>query len=96
MKTTCTVNRQQNPEYVSGSKDKGYFVFSVQGVERRGASTQCLSIEGRAEFAKGDPIAASAARKAASKNAWSESRTWVRELGELARTDSHLTSERDD
>ncbi len=97
MKTTRTVNRSQAPEYAAGSKDKGYFTYTVQGLERRGThSVEYYSHEGRAEFTTGDPTAARDGRKAAEKAAWAAARAWVRELGELVRTETELTSERED
>ena len=44
--TFRTVNRNQKAEYVTGSRAKGFYVFSIQGVERKGASTQYFSLDG--------------------------------------------------
>lgn len=79
---TRKVNRNQKAEYVGGSRAKGWYVYSVQGVETYGATTQYFSCEGeRCPLAK-DAIQA----------AWKASREWVAEIGEVTKTDAEYRS----
>lgn len=78
MAKTRTVNRNQKAEYVGGSRAKGWYVYSLQGVERQGASTQYFQIDGAPK-----PDA-----KAAIQAAWTAAREWVAELGEVVKTDA--------
>jgi len=68
-----TVNRRQKPQYESGSKKEGFYVFSVQGVERiNKIHIQYFSLEGTG-FTVDD----------AKVKAWRTAIEWVKEVGEL-------------
>lgn len=93
MTTTRTVNRRQVPSYEAGSVAAGRFTYSVQGIERRGASVEYYDLCGDpAEFPAGNRLAAAEARHEAQKAAWRAARAWVSELGPLTRTDSEIRS----
>jgi hypothetical protein len=82
MTKTRKVNRGQSPEYAGGSKAKGWYVSSVQGVEEKGASRQYFTLEGERK----------PTRKEADQSAWQAAREWVAEIGEMTRTDTHIQS----
>lgn len=80
--TFRTVNRNQKAEYVTGSRAKGFYVFSIQGVERKGASTQYFSLDGEQKPTQDE----------AKQSAWAAARAWAAELGEVTKTDTEYTS----
>ena len=77
------VNRNQRAQYAGGSKAKGWYVFSLQGVERNGVSIQYFSIESERKSSQDE----------AKQSAWQAAREWVAEKGEVVKTDSAYTSE---
>lgn len=78
MATIRRVNRNQQAAYASGSKAKGYYTYSLQGIEESGASRQYFTIEGEKAATSKDAI----------QNAWKASREWVAEKGEVAKTEN--------
>jgi hypothetical protein len=83
MATERTVNRNQKAEYVAGSLKKGFYTFSVQGVERKNIiHTAYFSFEGTGTT-----------QDEAKKNAWQAAREWVAELGEVVKTDKEYRAE---
>lgn len=82
MATERKVNRNQRAEYVAGSQAKGFYVFSIQGVERTNRiRIEYFSFEGRGV----DSVEAK-------RLAWQAAREWVAELGEVVKSDSEYKS----
>lgn len=77
-----TVNRNQKAQYASGSRAKGFYTYTIQGLPRIGASRQYFDIEGDPKPESKDAIQA----------AWTAARTWVAEIGEVAKTDSEYSA----
>lgn len=76
--TSRTVSRNQKAEYVDGSRAKGFYVFSIQGLERTNRiSAQNFDLMGRG-----------ATSEEAKQNAWAAARAWVAELGEVTKTET--------
>ena len=77
-----TVYRTQKAEYAGGSRAKGFYDFTLQGIERTNKiSTQNMEIVGRG-----------ATSQEATQNAWKAAREWVAENGEVVKTDSEYKS----
>jgi len=81
--TYRTVNRNQKAEYAEGSRAKGYYVFCLQGVERKGASTQYIDLYGEPKPTQDE----------AKQSAWIAAREWVAELGEVTKAANEYRSE---
>jgi len=77
------VNRNQRAEYAGGSRAKGWYIFSLQGVERTGIGIQYFTIEGEKK----------PTQEEARQSAWQAAREWVAEKGEVVKTDSEYKSE---
>lgn len=84
MAITRKVNRNQKAEYVGGSRAKGWYVYSIQGLEYRngGTTKQYFSFDG-------DKCAES---KDAIQSAWKSAREWVAELGEVVKNENEYTA----
>ena len=82
MAITRKVNRNQKAEYVDGSRAKGGYVYSIQGIEYRGARKQYFSCEGEKCAESKDAI----------QSAWKAAREWAAEIGEVVKTDSEYTA----
>jgi hypothetical protein len=80
---TRTLNRNQKVIYIKGSvKHDRPFAYSVQVVERTGASTQYFEVEGED----------CADSKAAIQSAWKAGKAFVAELGEVKVSDSEYSA----
>lgn len=83
MATERAVSRNQKAEYVDGSRAKGYYVFSIQGLERTNRiTTQNFDLPG----------ARCVTQDEAKQSAWAAARAWVAEIGEVTKTDSEYKS----
>lgn len=80
--TSRTVSRQQTAEYAEGSNAKGYFRYSVQGLERCGARLSYFDLLGEQK----------PSRKEAIESAWQAAREWVAEIGPVSKTDREYSS----
>lgn len=80
---TRTVNRNQRAVYAGGSKAKGWYQYSLDGYETKGASRQSFVIEGEQKPTQDEAI----------KSAWQAAREWVAETGECVKTEQEYRSE---
>lgn len=78
MATTRRVNRNQKAEYAGGSRAKGWYVYSIQGIEENGPRKQYFSIDGERKAESKDAI----------QSAWQAAREWVAEFGEVTKNDN--------
>jgi hypothetical protein len=69
------VNRRQKAQYAGGSRAKGWYEYTVQGV-------QVTNLGGASRTERFEFVGRGATRDEAITNAWKEAKHWETEIGE--------------
>ncbi len=67
------LSRNQKAEYVSGSRAKGWFIYSLQIIKTKGASREYFSIESDKKATSSE----------ATQDVWKKAKAWLQSQGEM-------------